>query len=90
MSKPIRSWRAAAKVLAVSYCTLWRYRKERGDPPDRVPWWEDEAAVRAWWTGLIAPQPTPPRPARRKPASKARVLDKPLNGTAKVKNLLGP
>lgn len=87
MSEAITSWRAAAAVLGVSYDTLWRRRKKRGDTME-TPWWASADEVRTWWRALIAPLPAARR-APKKPASKVRTLERPLDARAKIRQLTG-
>jgi hypothetical protein len=81
---PITSWQVAAEVLGVSYVTLWRRRKAKGDPPDRVAWWEDAKELREWWRALIAPAARPSAPARKDP-KQGRTLSGPLDVSAKIR-----
>lgn len=51
-STAVQGWRQAARVLGIHRDTLAARREEAGCT--RVwPWWPDEAAVKAWFDGLM-------------------------------------
>lgn len=76
--KPITTWQAVAKVLGISYDTLWRRRREFAsrDPFDRAHF-RDEDEVWAWWRALTA---KPAQPAPKARSKKQPPPDKPFDG----------
>lgn len=78
MSAPITTWQATAKVLGISYDTLWRRRKKYAhrDPFDDAHF-RNEDEVWAWWRALTAKAATP---AHKPRAKRQAPTDAPFDG----------
>jgi hypothetical protein len=64
VSGPIKTWTAAAKVLGMCDDTLRAHCRKYGDKTVQ-PWWEDAAAVKAWYKAMITPRERPVARQRR-------------------------
>lgn len=74
MTRTIRTWRAAARILGMSEDTLQRHRRAHGDRTVR-PWWLTADEVIAWYRALIAAPPDPPPPAPKPKRKREGVYD---------------
>lgn len=81
-NQPVTNWRAVARVLGLSYDTVWRRRREHGS--QRKPHFQNAGEVWEWWRKLEPPEP--PAPPPRPSSGQGRKLTKPLDVSEKLRH----